>query len=90
MGMLWHHLDRTTDLNHARRASGAEQCRHFRKLAQSRLIGEMREQVLAAVDAAAAAREKRNEIVHQDWLLRGPDAMRPIAELASVAPADMP
>jgi hypothetical protein len=90
MGMLWHHLDRTTDLNDARRGSGAEQCRRVRNLAQSRLIGEMREQVLAAVDAADAARAKRNEIVHQDWLLRGPDAMRPIAELARVDPADMP
>jgi hypothetical protein len=50
----------------------------------------MQEQVLAAVDAADAARTKRNEIVHQDWLLRGPDAMRPVSELARVDPADMP
>lgn len=89
MGMLWHHLDRTIDINDARRASGAEQCRHVRSLARSRLTGEMQDQVLAAVDVADAARKKRNEIVHQDWLLRGPDAMRPIADLARVTPADL-
>jgi hypothetical protein len=50
----------------------------------------MQDQVLAAVDMADAARKKRNEIVHQDWLLRGPDAMRPVADLARVDPADLP
>jgi hypothetical protein len=90
IGMLWHHLDRTIDINDARRAYGAEQCRRVRNLARSRLTGEMQDQVLAAVDMADAARKKRNEIVHQDWLLRGPDAMRPVADLARVDPADLP
>jgi hypothetical protein len=89
MGMLWHHLDRATDLDHARRSPGALQSRSIRRLAQSRLVGDMRREALAAVDAADLARARRNEIVHQDWLLRGPDAMRPVAELARVDPADM-
>jgi hypothetical protein len=59
-------------------------------LAKSRLVGEMRNRVLAAVDAADAARLKRNEIVHQDWVLRGLDATRPVSELARIDPADMP
>jgi len=90
MGLLWHHLDRTIDINNARRAPGAQQCQRVRDLALSRLTGEMQDQVLAAVDMADAARKKRNEIVHQDWLLRGPDATRPVADLARVDPADLP
>ncbi|WP_270888932.1 hypothetical protein [Pedococcus sp. 5OH_020] len=90
MGMVWHHLDRTIDLNRARRTSGAAQCRHLRVLAETRLVGELRNQVLAVVDAAEGARRRRNEIVHQDWLLRGPDATRSVAELACVNPANMP
>ena len=89
MGMLWHHLDRSTDLDHARRSPGALQSRSVRRLAKSRLVGDMRREALAAVDAADLARARRNEIVHQDWLLRGPDAMRPVAELARVDPADL-
>jgi len=29
-----------------------------------------------------------NEVVHQDWLLRGGNAMRPVAEFAQIAPQD--
>lgn len=90
MGMLWHHLDRSIDPDHARRASGAKQCEHVRALAESRLVGELRDQVLTVVDGAETARRRRNEIVHQDWLLRGPDAMRPVAELAHLGPAELP
>jgi hypothetical protein len=48
----------------------------------------MRREVLAAVQAAAEARARRNEVVHQDWLLRGGDAMRPVAEFAQIATQD--
>jgi hypothetical protein len=86
VGMLWHHLDRSTELEECRRVSGREQCSRVRRLAEERLAGHLREQVLAAVAAAEAARERRNEIVHQDWLLRGRDAMRPISDLAGIDP----
>lgn len=89
MGILWHHLDRALDIDRARRASGAVQCQNVRALGKTKLVGELRDQVLAAVDAADAARLRRNEIVHQDWLLRGRDAMRPVAELKDVIPQDM-
>lgn len=84
MGMLWHHLDRTTKVDACRRVSGREQCRQVRRLAEERLIGHLLEQVLAAVAAAEAARARRNEIVHQDWLLRGRDAMRSVSDLAGI------
>lgn len=90
MGMLWHHLDRSTKLEDSRRAPGAKQCERVRSLAEERLTGDMREQVLAAVVAAEAARGRRNEIVHQEWLLRGRDAMRPVSELAQIPPEDLP
>jgi hypothetical protein len=90
MGMLWHHLDRMVTLEKSRRTPGAEQCKRIRRLAAERLTGEMLEQVVAAVVAAEAARTRRNEIVHQDWLLRGRDAMRPVGELARITLEDLP
>jgi len=50
----------------------------------------MLSRVVAAVVAAEDARARRNEIVHQDWLLTGRDAMRPVSELATVSPEDLP
>jgi hypothetical protein len=88
MGFLWHHLDLTKPEDEARAARGFDQCRAVRRLARERLIDEMQQQVLAAVDAAEDARKRRNAIVHQDWLLRGPDAARPVAELLAVAAED--
>lgn len=88
MGFLWHHLDRTKPDVQARRASGDAQCKAVRRLARERLVGPMRTQVLAAVDAAERARRRRNEIVHQDWLLRGPDGRRPVGEWLDLAPED--
>jgi hypothetical protein len=90
IGMLWHHLDRMVPLEKSRRTSGAEQCRQVRRLAVERLTGDMLEQVCAAVVAAEEARTRRNEIVHQDWLLRGHDAMRPVSELARITQEDLP
>ncbi len=89
MGMLWHHLDRRVKLEDSRRAPGAEQCKRVRRLAAERLTGDLFEEVVAAVAAAEAARVRRNEIVHQDWLLRGRDATRPVTELARIAPEDL-
>lgn len=90
MGMLWHHLDRNVTLEDSRQAPAAEQCKRVRRLAAERLTGDMLKQVVAAVAAGESARIRRNEIVHQDWLLRGRDAMRPVSELAEIAPEDLP
>ena len=49
----------------------------------------MLSRVVAAVVAAEDARARRNEIVHQDWLLRGRDAVRPVSELARISPEDL-
>jgi hypothetical protein len=78
MGFLWHHLDPTmVDVVRARRARASRQEEEVRRLASERLRGEMHDQVIAAVDAAARARFararlQRNEVVHQDWVLRFP------------------
>jgi hypothetical protein len=90
MGLLWHHLDRRVDFEVSRKAQGGKQCERVRRLANQRLTGEMRDEVLAAVNAAESARIRRNEIVHQDWVLRGRDAMRPVSELTGIAPEDLP
>jgi hypothetical protein len=57
-------------------------------LANQRLT--VRVEVLAAVDAAESARIRRNEIVHQEWVLRGRDAMHPVSDLTGIAPEDLP
>src|SRR5215217_3322000 len=88
MGMLWHHLDRTVDLEAARREPAKRQRKQVRRLADERLIGQMQRDVLNAVEAAGWASEKRNEIVHQDWVLRGLDAMRPVSEWANIPQED--
>lgn len=88
MGFLWHHLDLTVDEAHSRKAPGAEQCRRIRRLADERLTGNLRDLVLAAVLAAETARQHRNEIVHQDWILRGREAMRPVGEFLTLSEAD--
>jgi hypothetical protein len=80
MAFLWHHLDRSKAEMEARRASGRVQCKAVRRLAEERLTGRMQKDVLAAVDVAEASRRRRNAIVHQSWLLRGPDATRPVGE----------
>lgn len=84
MGLLWHHLDRSVDNEVTRKAKGATQCEQVRRRARERLTGSLQADVLAAVDVAEASRAKRNEIVHQDWLLHGRAAMRPVAELALI------
>lgn len=90
MGMLWHHLDRSVKLEDSRRSPGREQCKQVRLLAAERLSGDLLDHVVAAVVAAEAARARRNEIIHQDWLLRGGDATRPVSDLARIPPEDLP
>jgi hypothetical protein len=89
MGLLWHHLDRRVDFEVSRKAQGRKQCERVRGLANQRLTGEMRDEVLPP-SMQPLARIRRNEIVHQDWVLRGRDAMRPVSDLTGIAPEDLP
>ena len=41
MGLLWHHLDRSVDPEVTRKAPGAKQCEQVRRLAQTRLAGDL-------------------------------------------------
>jgi hypothetical protein len=50
----------------------------------------MYDQVIAAVDAAARARLQRNEVVHQDWVLRFPPTEFVGKPLADVLPNLLP
>lgn len=88
MGFLWHHLDRSKDVEKCRRASGSQQCSAIRRAADERLRGDMHADVLAAVEAAENARQARNEVVHQDWIIRSRAGMRPVSEIAAVPLAD--
>jgi hypothetical protein len=90
MGLLWHHLDRSQPEDNARGALGSVQRKAVKRLAGERLVGPLQAEVLAAVEAAEQAQRHRNEIVHQDWLLRGSDATRPVAELSTIPAEDLP
>jgi hypothetical protein len=88
MGELWHHLDRSVSFEEARSEFGSAQRRKVTRLAEERLFGELHEQVIAAVQEAWEASRQRNEVIHQGWLLRGPDAMRSWADWFAVLPED--
>ena len=71
MSFLWWHLDpKQVDQVRARRASGSAQSKAVRQLTVARLTGALREAVLVALEEADRTRELRNEVVHQDWVLR--------------------
>lgn len=90
LSYLWWHLDpQHVDQARARRASGSAQSKAVRQLTGARLTGALGDAVLAALEEADDARELRNEVVHQDWVLRGPDALRTAAEVSSVATEDL-
>lgn len=89
-GLLWHHLDRSQPENKARGALGNVQRIAVTRLADERLVGPLQAAVHDAVKAAEQAQRHRNEIVHQDWLLRGTDATRPVAELSTIPAEDLP
>ena len=85
MGFLWWHLDpQHVDPVKARRSGGGAQAREILRLASARLHGVLFEEVVQLVHDADAVRLLRNDVVHQDWVLRGHDAMRPVAEVAAV------
>lgn len=88
-GLLWHHLDRDVPFETSRRKPGREQRKKLVVLATQRLCGDLQQAVLAAVASVEAAQERRNEVIHQDWVLRGRDAMRSVTEIAAVADQDL-
>jgi hypothetical protein len=82
MGWLWWHLDRAGVKEvAARKAALSRQIANVRRLASVRLRGELQAHVREAANDAKRAGERRNDVVHQDWVLRGPDALRAVAEL---------
>lgn len=89
MGALWWQLDKASvDEITARKTSISSQVGNVRRLAGVRLRGDLQARVQDAAAAAESASDLRNNVVHQDWVLRGPDAMRPVAELAGLNKPD--
>ena len=67
-----------------RAALGSVQRKAVRRLARDRLIGPLQQRVLDTVDAAQKAQRRRNDVVHQEWLLRSIDATRTVSELSAI------
>jgi hypothetical protein len=89
MGALWWQLDKgSVDEITARKNSISRQAGNVRRLAGIRLRGDLQARVQEAAAEAVSASDLRNNVVHQDWVLRGPAAMRPVAELAGLDSQD--
>ncbi len=86
--LLWHLAKGSVDEITARKSSISKQAGNVRRLAGVRLCGDLQARVQEAGAEAESASDLRNNIVHQDWVLRGPDAMRPVAELAGLNSQD--
>lgn len=89
LGRLWWHLapDLVTELD-ARKASAWKARDGITTLAKERLAAEHRDKVLAVVDDVKAAQDQRNAVLHANWLLRGDDALRPVAEFLALHPTE--
>ena len=90
MGHLWHHLDRTVPFEETRWKAGAVQSDKVRRLAETRLVGPLQAAVLSAVREVEEARDRRNDVVHQDWLLRSREATRPWSEIGRIDSEEWP
>jgi hypothetical protein len=91
LGALWWELGPDlVDETNARRAHAGQARDKIRRLARERLEVAHRDALLAFIDAVQSAQEARNEVLHASWLLRGPDATRPVAEFLQLDPACRP
>ncbi len=81
LGALWWHLapDHVNEVE-ARTAPAGKTRDKIKTLARQRLDGAHCDALLAFVDEVEFAQKRRNEVLHSRWLLRGPDAMRPVSE----------
>lgn len=85
VGQLWWNMDPdTVDAERARGEFGIKQSRAVRGLAAARLLGDLQTRVIQVADDADAVRRRRNDVVHQDWVLRGREGMRPVAEIVGL------
>jgi hypothetical protein len=81
LGALWWHLapDHVDEVD-ARTAPAGKVRDKIKTLARQRLDDAHCDALLAFVDEVQSAQKRRNEVLHSRWLLRGPDAMRPVSE----------
>jgi hypothetical protein len=83
LGALWWHLapDLVDELT-ARMAPAGHVRKQIHRLAAQRLDDVHREALVAFVTEVEAAQTERNAVLHSRWLLRGPDALRPVSDFA--------
>lgn len=86
MGELWHHLHRSVSFETTCSKPGSEHSKKIRRLTGERLVGDLAIEAEAALDSADRGRTHRNEIVHQDWVLHGREAMRPVSDYLALEP----
>jgi len=67
--------------------AGVGTAKKVAELATQRLSGDL-QAVWAAMSSVEAAQKRRNEVIHQDWVLRAREAMRSVTEIAAVANED--
>jgi hypothetical protein len=79
--VLWWHLapDQVNEVD-ARTAPAGKVRDKIKTLARQRLDDQHSDALLALVDEVQSVQKRRNEVLHSRWLLRGPDAMRPVSE----------
>jgi hypothetical protein len=85
LGALWYQLapDEVDELR-ARRAPAGTVRGKIEILARERLDNRHRDALLAFVEEVKDAQTQRNAVMHSQWLLRGPDAMRPVSEFLAL------
>jgi len=88
MGMLWWHLDRSEPEDARRKALGRAQAKGIVTEANKRLTGELLTAVLEAVKDSKAVRTQRNDVVHQDRVLRLMEVATTAEELTAMVWAE--
>ena len=83
---LLHHIDPAElPFEMIRSWGGKRLTDEIRKRAGQRLEGELLADVRRAAGSADEVRDLRNDAVHQGWVLRGSDSVRPVAEIEGLA-----
>lgn len=78
---LWWQLSPDLDPDKLRTVQGAQAREAVGRLTRERLSGELREEVLQVLRDIEPVVRGRNEVVHQDWILRGEAGFDPVSDL---------
>lgn len=73
--ICWHLDPHGEPFSDLRPMAGAKLSQRARRQAAEKLEGALLAEVVTALDDADVLRRERNEVIHQEWVLRGSDAM---------------